>query len=287
MKKPLIEKLAIIGVGLMGGSLAMVLKQKGEVGEVVGMGRGLENLEKAMSLGIVDSYTQDLEKGVKGADVVVVATPVCSIAKVISKVQAHMKDGAIITDVGSVKGEIVREVEKILDGRLHFVGGHPIAGTEQSGAQAAFPSLYKGSRCIITPSDRTDEKALDRIKEMWQLAEAEVIVMDVDGHDKILAAISHLPHLVAYALVNTVDGIKDFNGSILKYSAGGFKDFTRIASSSPEMWRDICVMNRSAIIDMTDRYMAELGKIKTAMENNDFDSLFESFKKSKEARDSL
>ena len=271
----------------MGGSLAMILKQKGEVGEVIGMGRGLENLEKAKSLGMVDSFTQDLENGVKGADVVVVATPVCSIANVISKIQPNLKDGAIITDVGSVKGEIIREVEALLDDRLHFVGGHPITGTEQSGAEAAFPSLYKGSRCIITPSSRTDEQALERIREMWELAEAEVVVMDVDDHDKILAAISHLPHLVAYALVNTVDGIKDFNGSILKYSAGGFKDFTRIASSSPEMWRDICAMNRSAIIDMTERYMVELGEIKAAMENNDFDSLFESFKRSKKARDSI
>lgn len=265
----------------------MILKQKAEVREVIGMGRGLENLEKAKSLGIVDSYTQDLEIGVRGADVVVVATPVCSITKVISIVQPHMKAGAIITDVGSVKGGIVREVEEILDSRLHFVGGHPIAGTEQSGAEAAFPSLYEGSRCIITPTDRTDKQSLAKIKEMWTLAEAEVVLMDVDDHDKILAAVSHLPHLVAYALVNTVDGINDFNVSILKYSAGGFKDFTRIASSSPEMWRDICVMNRAAIIDMTDRYMAELGKIKTAMESNDFDSLYESFKRSKEARDSI
>lgn len=285
--KPLIDKLAIIGVGLMGGSLALALREKGEVGEVVGIGRGIDNLKEAKELGVIDSYTQNIMEGVKGADVVLVATPVGSIVDIIANNQKHMQDGAIITDVGSVKGDIVEGVDKLLNDRLHFIGGHPIAGTEKSGASAAFPELYQGSRCILTPTKKTDKSALDKVVSMWKTAQAEVVVMGTDEHDKILAAISHLPHMVAYALVNTVDDIKDFEEGIIKYSAGGFKDFTRIASSHPEMWLDICLMNKVAIIDMIDRFAAQLGDIRTMVEKGDAKGLLENFKKSKEARDSL
>ena len=287
MNKPLIEKLAIIGVGLMGGSLAMSLRENGEVGSVMGIGRGLANLEKAKELGIVDSYTQSLEEGLKDADVVIVATPVGSIVDLIQSNQKYMKPGAVITDVGSVKGDIVNGVDRILDDRLSFVGGHPIAGTEKSGADAAFPGLYKGSRCIITPSKSSGEEALSLVKRMWELTGAKVIVMEAEDHDKILAAISHLPHVVAYSLVNTVDGVKDFEESIMKYSAGGFRDFTRIASSSPEMWRDICVMNRDALLDMMGRYMSELKNVQKMIEEGDSVRLLENFEKSKRARDSI
>ena len=287
MKTPLVEKLAIIGVGLMGGSLAMCLREKGEVGEVIGIGRGLPNLEEAKRLGIIDSYTQDIAEGVRDADVIIVAIPVCSIVHVIAENQKYMKDGAIITDVGSVKGDIVRQVDALLDKRLHFVGGHPIAGTEKSGASAAFPTLYRGSRCIITPTEKTDREALDKIVAMWAMTEARVVVMGVDEHDKILAAISHLPHVVAYALVNTVAGVNDFEESILKYAAGGFKDFTRIASSSPEMWRDICLMNRDAVIDMIDRFRTQLDLIREMVDSCDGEGMLENFEQSKRARDSL
>lgn len=287
MKKPLINKLAIIGVGLMGGSLAMILKEKGEVGEVVGIGRGLENLQRAKELGIIDTYTQSLKEGLDDADVIVVAIPVGSIVSVIQRGQQYMKDGAIITDVGSVKGAIVKDVDMILDGRLSFIGGHPIAGTEKSGADAAFAELYQGSRCILTPSLFSDDGALEIIKKMWELTGARVVIMDVEAHDKILAAISHLPHIVAYALVNTVDDIKDFNESILKYSAGGFRDFTRIASSSPEMWRDICLINKGALLELIDAYMEELQNIKVMIEQDDDKGLMEKFERSKRARDSI
>lgn len=287
MEKPLINKLAIIGVGLMGGSLALALREKGEVGEVLGIGRGLANLEEAKRLGIIDSFTQNISEGVRDADVVIVATPVGSIVDIIAENQKHMKDGAIITDVGSVKGDIVDGVDSIIDDRLHFVGGHPIAGTEKSGASAAFPDLYKGSRCILTPTQKTNKTALDKVSRMWQTAYADVIVMGTEEHDKILAAISHLPHMVAYALVSTVDGVNDFEEGILKYSAGGFKDFTRIASSSPEMWRDICLMNRSAVIDMIDRFTVQMADIRAMVEKGGDVELLENFKRSKQARDSL
>jgi len=287
MKKPIIQKLAIIGVGLMGGSLALSLKNGGYVGEVIGIGRGIENLRNAFNLGIIDKYTQNLKDGVIDADVIVVAIPVESIVDIIDKAQTFMKDGAIITDVGSVKGEIVKNVDKILDSRLAFVGGHPVAGTEKSGADAAFSTLYKGSKCILTPSKSTKGEALEKIKLMWEKTGAEVIVMSTEDHDKILAAISHLPHMIAYSLVNTVDGIDDFDESIINYSAGGFKDFTRIASSSPEMWRDICSMNKTAIVDMIDRYMKELSQLKTLIEEDSHNEILDLFSKSKKARDSL
>ena len=287
MKKTLIENMAIVGVGLMGGSLAMSLREKGEVGHVTGIGRGLENLEKAKDLDIVDGYTQSLKDGLEDADMIVVATPVGSIVDLIKSNQEYMKDGAIITDVGSVKEEIVNEVDAILDSRLSFVGGHPIAGTEKSGAGAAFPELYSGSRCILTPSDKTDNRALETVENMWELTGAEVIIMDAPAHDKILASISHLPHVVAYALVNTVDGVRDFSENIMKYSAGGFRDFTRIASSSPEMWRDICFMNKKALLEMMDSYIAELREIRSMIDNDDMDGLLEDFSKSKRARDSI
>ena len=271
----------------MGGSLALALREKGEVGEVLGIGRGLANLEEAKRLGIIDSFTQNISEGVRDADVVIVATPVGSIVDIIAENQKHMKDGAIITDVGSVKGDIVDGVDSIIDDRLYFVGGHPIAGTEKSGASAAFPDLYKGSRCILTPTQKTNKAALDKVSRMWQTAYADVIVMGTKEHDKILAAISHLPHMVAYALVSTVDGVNDFEEGILKYSAGGFKDFTRIASSSPEMWRDICLMNRSAVIDMIDRFTVQMADIRAMVEKGDDVELLENFKRSKQARDSL
>jgi len=287
MQKLQIEKLAIIGVGLMGGSIALSLKKKGYVGEVTGVGRGIENLKKALDLGIIDKYTLNLEDGVRDADVVVVAIPVGSIVELIAKSQGYMKDGAIITDVGSVKGEVVKGVEKIIDKRLDFVGGHPIAGTEESGAGAAFPTLYEGSKCILTPSVDSREEAFLKIRDMWEATGAEVVVMGTEDHDKILAAISHLPHVIAYSLVNTVNGIDDFDKSILSYSAGGFRDFTRIASSSPEMWRDICSMNRDAIIDMIDRYMLELSNLRTLIEEDARSGMLDYFNRSKKARDSL
>lgn len=287
LNKPFIENLAIIGVGLMGGSLAMALREKGAAGKIIGMGRSIDNLETAVRLGIIDGYTQSLKEGLSEADVVVVATPVGSIVDLVGKGQQFMRDGTIITDVGSVKGEIVKGVEEILDKRLHFIGSHPIAGTEKSGASAAFPELYQGSKCILTPTEQCDDEALALVERMWRLTGAEVVIMDTADHDKILAAISHLPHMVAYALVNMVNGIDDFNESILKYSAGGFKDFTRIASSSPEMWKDICLMNRDSLLDMIGRYLLELEGIREMIKNGDTKGLLDSFERSKRARDSI
>jgi prephenate dehydrogenase len=285
--EPYFKKLTIIGVGLIGGSLAMVLRKKGMVGEIVGVGRGIPNLELAVKLDVIDKFTTDPASGVLDADLVVIATPVASICEIVRGISHHLKEGAIVTDVGSVKGAIVKEAEGLLPKGVHFVGGHPIAGTEESGVGAAFPTLFDGYRCILTPTDRTDKGALEKVRKIWEAAGSEVILMDAEKHDRILAAVSHLPHVIAYSLVNTVDDVRDYEESILSYSAGGFRDFTRIASSSPEMWRDICLLNRDAILDMITRFEKTLSRLKGYIKGSDGHAIFKEFDKSKRARDSI
>lgn len=285
--EPYFKKLTIIGVGLIGGSLAMVLRKRGMAGEIVGVGRSISNLELAVKLDVIDKFTTDPAAGVMDADLVVIATPVASIAGIVKSIAPYLKEGAIVTDVGSVKGAIVKEAEKVIHSGIHFVGGHPIAGTEESGVGAAFPTLFEKHKCILTPTAKTDKGALEKIRKVWEATGSEVILMDAEKHDSILAAVSHLPHVIAYSLVNTVDDVKEFEESILNYSAGGFRDFTRIASSSPEMWRDICLLNREAIINMIDRFERELSSLKRSIKTLDDKSLLAAFKKAKDARDSI
>lgn len=284
---PLINKLVIIGVGLIGGSLARALRMRGEVKEIVGVGRGAANLMKAVELGVIDSYTHDPVAAVDGADMVFLAIPVCSIAAMTARIAPALATGCVVTDGGSVKGEIVAACEPLMLPGTFFVGGHPIAGTEKSGVDASFPSLYEGRRCIITPTANTDPVALQRVARMWEIAGSEVILMDTTKHDRVLAAISHLPHMVAYALVNAVGDYDRFDESILKYSAGGFKDFTRIASSDPAMWRDIALMNRDGILELTDFFSAYLSELRSLVENGDAPGLEKFFARSKERRDAI
>lgn len=284
---PLIGRLAIIGVGLIGGSLARALREKGEVGDIVGIGRGEANLQKAVELGVIDRYEFDVTKGVQGADLVFIATPVLTIADVVEKIAPFLAPGAVVTDGGSVKQAVVEACEPMMVAGTFFVGGHPIAGTEKSGVEASFASLYEKRRCIVTPTAKTDPQALDKVRRMWEIAGSEVVLMDAVKHDRVVAAISHLPHMVAYSLVNAVD---DYNGcgeGILKYSAGGFRDFTRIASSDPAMWRDIAVMNREAIIEMMDFFIRYFSDLRSHVETGDGKSLQAFFEKSKKSRDGI
>jgi prephenate dehydrogenase len=282
-----IPKLAVVGVGLIGGSLSLALKATGSVGEVVGIGRGRPNLDTALKLRIVDRVTQDLAAGVADADVVFLSTPVLTLGPVAREMMPHLKPGAILTDGGSVKQAVIDEIEPYLRADVHFVPGHPIAGTEHSGAEAAFASLYQGRRCILTPTPRTDPAALARIHAMWQAAGCEVVAMDVEKHDRVLAAISHLPHMVAYALVNAVGAYDRYQENILEYSAGGFRDFTRIASSDPTMWRDIALTNREALVEMMGQFEAFLRELKEDVARGDSERLFEFFRRSKESRDAI
>jgi len=282
-----IDKLAVVGVGLIGGSLALALKEAGAVGHVVGIGRGLPNLETALRLGVVDSYTLDLAEGVADADVIFLATPVQALGTVAEQAMPHLKAGAIITDGGSVKQAVIDAIEPHLREDVHFVPGHPIAGTENSGAEAAFATLYRDRRCILTPTGKTASEALDRILSMWQLVGSQVVIMDVEKHDRVLAAISHLPHMVAYALVNAVGSYDRYNENILEYSAGGFRDFTRIASSDPTMWRDIAMTNREALIEMMEQFETFFAELKEDVAIGSGERLFEFFRRSKESRDEI
>ncbi|PLX91898.1 MAG: prephenate dehydrogenase/arogenate dehydrogenase family protein [Desulfuromonas sp.] len=286
-KKPLIPILAVVGVGLIGGSLALALKEAGEVGEVVGVGRGMANLEKALELGVVDRITRDAEAGVAEADVVFLATPVLTLAEVAKVLLPKMKPGAILTDGGSVKAEVARGIEPLLPPGVHFVPGHPIAGTEKSGAEAAFATLYHKRRCILTPTEKTDGVALATIRRMWQIAGSEVVEMDVEKHDRVLAAISHLPHMVAYSLVNSVSSYDRYEENILEYSAGGFRDFTRIASSDPTMWRDIAQSNREALLEMMERFATTFNELREDIAEGDGSKLYDFFLRSKESRDAI
>ncbi len=282
-----IDKLAVVGVGLIGGSLALALKAVGAVGEVVGIGRGRANLEVALKLGLVDRITQDLAEGVAEADVVFLATPVQSLGPVCRDAMPHLKPGAVLTDGGSVKQAVIDAIEPFLRADVQFVPGHPIAGTENSGAEAAFATLYHDRRCILTPTEKTSPAALELVERMWRTAGSDVVIMDVEKHDRVLAAISHLPHMVAYALVNSVDAYDRYDENILKYSAGGFKDFTRIASSDPTMWRDIAMTNRAALLEMMEQFETFFAELKDDVASGSGERLYEFFHRSKQSRDGI
>lgn len=288
MGKPVhFKKVAIIGVGLIGGSLALVLKREKLASEIVGIGRGLANLETALRLGIIDSFTRDIAEGVKDADLVVVAVPVLKIAETIKVAASHLKPGCVVTDVGSVKADVIAKVEPLIPEGVYFVAGHPIAGTENSGAEAAFAELYIGRKCILTPTVKTDAGALELVRFVWEATGAKVVVMDAPTHDMILAAVSHLPHMIAYTLVNTVGDMEDAGVDALGYSAGGFRDFTRIASSSPEMWTDICAMNKAQLLKTIDGFSKRLESLRSLIEKEDLAGLKAEFGRAKCLRDSL
>lgn len=283
----MIERLAIIGVGLIGGSLVRALREAGAVKSVVGIGRSRANLEEALSLGICDEITQDPAEGVRGADVVFISVPVCAIPGVVAAIAPFLAPGCIVTDGGSVKTAIVGECEALMPPGCFFVGGHPIAGTEHTGAAASFATLYRGRRCILTPTERTDATALELVAGLWRLAGADVCFMEPGHHDRIFAEISHLPHMAAYALVHAV-GTADVEGeNVLSYTAGGFRDFTRIASSDPSMWRDIALMNRNALLKSIDGFSASMAELRRRIETGDGAGLSKFFTTAKQFRDGI
>ena len=280
-----ITRLAIIGVGLIGGSLAQALRETGAVGEVVGCGRGKANLEKALELEVIDRYTHDIGEAVDGADMIFVAVPLGAMKATFQAMRGHLSPNAIITDGGSAKGSVVSDaIEAFGELPPCFVPGHPIAGTERSGVEAAFPTLYQNRRVILTPLETTDPEALAKVEGMWRLCGADVTQMGVEHHDEVLAATSHLPHMLAFSLVDTLAQM-DENSEIFRYAAGGFSDFTRIASSSPVMWRDICLANRHALGTMLEHFAAELTSLSDALQEGDGERLLEIFERAKSARD--
>jgi len=280
-----IQRLAIIGVGLIGGSLAQALREADAVVEVVGCGRGKANLEKAVELGVIDCYTHDVGEAVDGADMVFVAVPLGAMKSTFQAMLGRLAPDAIITDGGSAKTSVVKDAAEAF-GELppNFVPGHPIAGTEHSGVEAAFPTLYQDRRIILTPLSSTSPSALAKVDAMWRLCGADVTHMNVEHHDEVLAATSHLPHMLAFSLVDVLAQMKE-NDEIFRYAAGGFRDFTRIASSSPVMWRDICLANREALGGMLERFAAELTSLSEILREGDGDHLLEIFERAKAARD--
>lgn len=286
--KPLIGRLCIIGVGLIGGSLARALREVSAVGEVVGCGRNEDNLKRAVELGVIDRYEQDPAKAVQDADVVMLAVPMGSMYPTAAAIADHLPDYCVLTDAGSSKGSVVGAVRAAFGGTapVNFVPGHPIAGTEKSGVEASFPELYQGRRVILTPLIETDSSALELVRSMWTACGAEVVDMGVRHHDEVLAATSHLPHVLAYALVDCLARMDD-RSEIFRYAAGGFRDFTRIASSHPEMWRDICVANRGPLLEMIEQFSADLARLSDAISNADSDAILTIFQRAKHARDNL
>lgn len=281
----MINKLCIIGVGLIGGSLALSLKRKAYCKTVIGAGRNEVRLEKAKQLGVVDEISTDITSAVQDADVVFVAVPMGAMSAVFQQIDSNLKPGAVVTDGGSAKQTVIADAKKHLgDSFSRFVPGHPIAGTEQSGCEAAFAELYDERRIIITPTSETDSAATQTVVDMWQAAGAEVETMSADLHDEILAGTSHLPHLLAFGLVNCLFE-SDCSENYFKYAAGGFRDFTRIAASDPVMWRDICLSNKSALLSSLANYQIELDQLKSALEQDDAEQLLEYFQSAKKSRD--
>ncbi len=282
----MIQRLTIIGVGLIGGSLAQALRQAAYVREIVGCGRDEQHLQKAVSLGVVDSYETDIAQAVQGADMVVVAVPLGAMESCFRAMAPHLADDAVVTDVGSAKASVVAAARAAF-GVLPagFVPGHPIAGTEKSGVEASFPQLFQQRRVIVTPLPESSAEAVARVVGMWQEAGAEVEKMAVDHHDEVLAATSHLPHLLAFGLVDSLCRM-DESEDVFRFAAGGFRDFTRIASSDPVMWRDICLANREALLKVLMHYQDDLSQLMAMVRQGDGGGLEATFSRAKSARDS-
>lgn len=280
-----VNRICIVGVGLIGGSFALALKKAGYDGHISGAGRNIENLEKAVELGVIDSYSADLSSAVVGCDLVLLAVPMGAMKPVLKVIKPALGNNTIITDAGSVKGSFVRDADETLDTLSRVVPGHPIAGTEKSGVEAAFATLYENRKVILTPLPETEIDATEAVRCLWEMAGAEVECLTPDHHDRVLAATSHLPHVVAFSIVDTLATLQE-SEEIFRYAAGGFHDFTRIASSDPVMWRDVCLTNREAVLSMMDKLMADLAQVRDQIEQTDADAIEKMFSRAKSARDS-
>lgn len=280
-----IRCLAVIGVGLIGGSLARALRAANAVEHIVGCGRGARNLERAVELGVIDSFSHDVGKAVAGADMVFLAVPLGAMREAFAGLADCLAPEAVVTDGGSAKGSVVADAQSVFGAIPRWlVPGHPIAGTEQSGVEASLAGLFESRRVILTPLDDTDPAASSRVEQMWRTVGAEVAYMSVEHHDQVLAATSHLPHMLAYGLVDALARMRE-NDEIFRYAAGGFRDFTRIASSSPDMWRDICIANREALSAMIDTFSDEMRDLAASVRRADGEQLLAIFERAKAARD--
>ena len=281
----LFQRIALIGIGLIGSSLARVVKRDGLAGHVVACARRAETLAAAERLEIVDSTTHDPAEAAAGADLVIICTPIGSYGEVARAIAPSLSPGAIVSDVGSVKRAVLEAVTPHLPDGVHFVPGHPIAGTENTGPEAGFDTLFEGRWFLITPPPGTDETAIQRVAELWRRAGSMVARMDAAHHDHVLAITSHIPHLIAYTIVGTATDLEDqLKSEVIKYSAAGFRDFTRIAGSDPVMWRDVFLNNRDAVLEMLGRFTEDLTALQRAVRVGDGAALESLFTRTRDIR---
>jgi cyclohexadieny/prephenate dehydrogenase len=282
---PPFKRIALIGFGLIGGSIARAAREQGLAGEIVTTAHSAKTRARVKEFGIVDSVVETNVEAAKDADLVILCIPVGACGAVAQEIAAHLKPGAIVSDVGSVKGAVVRDMAPYLPAGVHFVPAHPVAGTEHSGPDSGFAELFINRWCILTPPEGTEANAVEKLRAFWAALGARVEIMTPDHHDMVLAITSHLPHLIAYTIVGTADELEGVTQSeVLKFSAGGFRDFTRIAASDPIMWRDVFLTNKDAVLEMLGTFNEDLSKLTRAIRRGDGEALFEHFTRTRAIR---
>ena len=282
------DKVALIGIGLIGSSLAHVMRREELAKSISISTRSQETLDRAQALNLGDAYSLDAGEAVKDADLVIVCTPVGACASVAQSIAPFLKHGAIVTDVGSVKCSVVEQMEPHLPEHAHLVPGHPIAGTEYSGPDAGFAALFEDRWCVLTPGSTANADAVEKLKMFWVKCGSQVEIMDAHHHDLVLAITSHVPHLIAYNIVGTADDLEtDTRSEVIKFSASGFRDFTRIAASDPTMWRDVFVHNKDAVLEILGRFSEDLSSLQRAIRRGDGEMLFDLFSRTREIRQSI
>jgi len=282
---PIYQRVALIGLGLIGGSIGHAAKRAGLAGHIVGYARSDATRKRALEIGFVDSIAETAAEAAKNADLVILCAPVGALGPLAKEIQGSLKQGATVSDVGSVKAAVVRDMGPFIPSGVHFIPGHPVAGTEESGPESGFPELFDGRWCILTPVAGTPPDALQRLIDFWRLCGSNVEVMDAKHHDLVLAITSHLPHLIAYNIVGTASDLEDvIQGQVIKFSASGFRDFTRIAASDPTMWRDIFLNNKEAVLEVLGRFNEDLSILQRAIRSGDGDALFNLFTRTREIR---
>ncbi|BCH21930.1 prephenate/arogenate dehydrogenase family protein [Mesorhizobium sp. L-8-3] len=288
MTIPLFEKVALIGIGLIGSSLARVIRREQLAGHVAIATRSAGTLARAEELKLGDSYSTDLAEAVRDADLVIVSVPVGSSGAVAEAIAPALRKGAIVTDVGSTKASVIAQMAPHIPAGVHFIPGHPLAGTEKSGPDAGFADLFDNRWCIFTPLPGTEPEALEKLSEFWRRCGSNIDTMDPAHHDMTLAIVSHLPHIIAYNIVGTADDLETVTKSeVIKYSASGFRDFTRLAASDPTMWRDVCLHNKDAILEMLARFSEDLASLQRAIRWGDGEKLFDLFTRTRAIRRSI
>jgi cyclohexadieny/prephenate dehydrogenase len=282
------DKIALVGIGLIGSSLARIIRREALAGTISIATRSSETLDRACELGLGDGYTISAAEAAKDADLVIVSVPVGASGAVAADIALSLKPGAIVTDVGSTKRSVIEQMLPHMPDHVHFIPGHPLAGTEKSGPDAGFAELFENRWCILTPLPGTQETAVERLSAFWRACGSDIDIMDPQHHDMVLAMVSHLPHIIAYNIVGTADDLETVTKSeVIKYSASGFRDFTRLAASDPTMWRDVCLHNKDAILEMLARFSEDLASLQRAVRWGDGEKLFELFTRTRAVRRSI